>query len=95
MATITVPDATFDRLTQQAAARGLTVEQLVLPVLDQIAPADHPPPEGSLPLTGAAWWAELEAWKRDAAARSAMYPPGFRLDDSRDAIYRDRLDAQL
>ena len=48
-----------------------------------------------LPLTGEAWYAELEAWKRDAESRAGRYPPGFVLDDSREAIYREREDAQL
>jgi hypothetical protein len=153
MATITIPDSTFDRLTRQAAAIGITVEQLVLPVLDQIAPPgptpeerrrafeewrkrveeragmyppgfqvddsreaiykeredaqlapprpvgtvgpEPSPPEPPLPLTGAAWRAELEAWRRDAEALSGRYPPGFVLDDSRETIYREREDAQM
>jgi hypothetical protein len=52
-------------------------------------------PEPPLPLTGDAWHAELEAWKRDAEGRAGRYPSGFVLDDSREILYREREDAQL
>ncbi len=89
MATLDIPDDTFARLSRQAAAIGISVEQLVLPLLAQAVP---PTAE---PLTGDAWAAELDAWKRAAAGRADRYPPGFVLDDSRDGFYRDRLDGQV
>jgi hypothetical protein len=64
-------------------------------VLDRLAESGISTPEASPPLTGDAWRAELEAWKRDAAGRAERDPPGFVLDDSREAIYREREDAQM
>ncbi|WP_088256834.1 hypothetical protein [Fimbriiglobus ruber] len=87
---VTVPDDTFARLSAAAAARNLTVDEFVRPLLETVVP-----PTESLPLTGEAWRAELAGWKQDAANRSDRYPPRFQLDDSRDTIYREREDAQL
>ena len=63
------------------------------PALDRLAETGTAAPE--MPMTGEAWRAELAAWKRDAQNRAGRYPPGFVLDDSREAIYREREDAQL
>jgi hypothetical protein len=57
--------------------------------------AGVPVPEPSPPLTGDAWLAELEAWKRDAESRAGRYPAGFVLDDSPETLYCEREDAQL
>ena len=65
------------------------------PALDQLAETGALPPEPSEPLTGDAWQAELDAWRRDAASRAGRYPQGFVLDDSRETMYREREDAQL
>ncbi len=60
------------------------------PTLDLLAQADT-----TEPLTGDAWQAELNAWKRDAKSRAGRYPTDFALDDSRESLYREREDAQL
>ena len=95
MPQITVPEETFRRLSARAAALNVSVDDLVQPALHRLAEtgaaATGPPP----PLAGDAWWAELEAWKRDAESRADRYPPGFILDDSRETIYREREDDQL
>jgi hypothetical protein len=146
MPQLTIPEDTFRRLSERAAALKISVEELVKPALDRlletdtvsvevprhftvvgeplrilVVPATDPPtiveepPEWSnlsnartavrasetrsveepQPLTGDAWRAELEAWKRDAESRVGRYPPGFVLDDSRETVYREREDAQL
>ena len=87
---VTISEETFQRLAAKAAALNVSVDDLVQPTLDRLAETD-----GELPLTGAAWLAELRAWKRDAERRSSRYPPDFLLDDSREIIYREREDAQL
>jgi hypothetical protein len=92
---VTVPEDTFRRLAERAAALNISVDDLVKPALDRLAEAGPPTAEPPLPLTGDAWRAELEAWKRDAESRAGRYPPGFVLDDSRETIYREREDAQL
>jgi hypothetical protein len=95
MPQVTVPEETFRRLAERAAALHVSVEDLVRPVLERLAETGPAPAELPLPLTGDAWRAELEAWKRDAKSRAGRYPPGFVLDDSRETMYREREDAQL
>jgi len=92
---LTVTEDTFRRLAARAAALNISVDDLVQPALDRLAETGTSPPEPPLPLTGDAWHAELNAWKRDAESRTGRYPPGFVLDDSRETIYREREDAQL
>jgi hypothetical protein len=92
---ITVPEETFQRLSARAAALAISVEDLVQPVLERIAESGTSSLQPTVPLTGDAWRAELEAWKRDAESRADRYPPGFVLDDSRETSYREREDAQL
>lgn len=92
---LTIPEDTFQRLAARAAALNISVEDLIKPALDQLVENGAPSSEPPLPLTGDAWFAELDAWKRDAESRSGRYSPEFVLDDSRETIYRDREDAQL
>jgi hypothetical protein len=93
---VTVPEDTFQRLSARAAALNISVDDFVKPALDRLAESDASAPEQTpLPLTGDAWRAELEAWKRDAESRADRYPPGFVLDDSRETLYREREDTQL
>ena len=92
---LTVTEDTFRRLAARAAALNISVDDLVQPALDRLAETGTSTPELPLPLTGDAWHAELNAWKRDAESRAGRYPPGFVLDDSRETIYREREDAQL
>jgi hypothetical protein len=95
MPNLDVPEDTFRRLSERAAALNISVDELVKPALDRLADSGTSASESSLPLAGDAWRAELDAWKQDALSRAARYPVGFVLDDSRDAIYREREDAQL
>src|SRR5208283_622620 len=92
---LTVPEDIFRRLAARAAALNISVDDLVQPALDRLADTATTAPVSQLPLTGDAWHAELNAWKRDAESRAGRYPPGFVLDDSRETIYREREDAQL
>jgi hypothetical protein len=92
---LTVPEDTFQRLAAKAAALNISVDDLVKPALEQLAENDNSATQPSLPLTGDAWHAELDAWKRDAESRVGRYPRNFVLDDSRETIYREREDAQL
>ena len=81
MALLNIPDETYAELSAQAAARQLSVEQYVLPLLAQAKP------EPQLPLAGAAWDAAIEELEREARSRADRYPPGFRVDDSRETMY--------
>jgi hypothetical protein len=95
MPNVSVPEDTFRRLSERAAALNISVDELVMPALDRLAEAGTSSPKSLLPLTGDAWRTELEAWKRDAEIRAERYPPGFVLNDSRESIYGEREDTQL
>ncbi len=95
MPNITVPEDTFRQLSERAAALNISVDDLVKPFLKQLAEIGMSSPKALPPLSGDAWRAEIEAWKRDAESRAGRYPPGFVLDDRRETIYADREDAQL
>ena len=82
---VTLPEDTFQRLAAKAAALNISVDEFVQPTLDQLAKSDT-----ELPLTGDAWQAELDNWKRDAQSRTGRYPTSFVLDDSRETVYRER-----
>jgi len=86
MPTITVPDDTYSKLTTRAATIGITVEQLVLPVLEQIAPPTPTPEERQR---------ALDTWQRLVQGRANRYPPGFQVETDRETLYREREDAQL
>lgn len=91
MASITIPDETYRRLSRRASALKITVDELVQPALDQLANVEN---HADAPLQGDAWRAEAEALEQEAIDRSHRYPPGFVVDDRRETIYRERLDAQ-
>jgi hypothetical protein len=96
MPSVNVPEETFRRLAERAAALNVTVEELVRPALEGLARNGVGTPKvPQPPLTGEAWKRELEAWKRDAESRADRYPPGHVLDDSRETIYGEREDSQL
>jgi hypothetical protein len=96
MPQLSIPEETFQRLTARAAALNISVDDLVQPALDRLADETGTPAlEPTLPLTGDAWRAAMDAWRRDAEALAGRYPPGFVVDDSRETIYREREDAQL
>jgi hypothetical protein len=96
MPQLTIPDDTFPRLAARAAALNISVDDLVQPALERLADETGSPAlEPSLPLTGDAWRAEFDAWRRAAEALAARYLPGFVLDVSRETLSREREDAQL
>ncbi len=45
-------------------------------------------------LSGEAWQRHFDAWMKRVEARADRYPPGFMLDDSYEAIYGERENAQ-
>ena len=81
MPQFTIPEETFSRLAERAAALNLTVEQLVLPVLDQVAPRTPSADERKR---------AFEELTRFIRSRADRYPPGHVLDDSRESIYEGR-----
>jgi antitoxin (DNA-binding transcriptional repressor) of toxin-antitoxin stability system len=52
------------------------------------------PPVPTEPLTADQWQKEFDPWMKEVEARADRYPPGFVLDDSYEAIYGERENAQ-
>jgi hypothetical protein len=88
---LNVSEKTFRLLAAKAASLQISVEELVQPALDRLAEGS---PSAAEQLTGDNWQAELDAWKHDVQNRAGRYPSGFIFDDSREAAYREREDAQ-
>ena len=87
MPTITIPDDTYELLTRKAAAAGVSPGEFI--ALTFSADAHSPAPPTQV-LQGEAWRKAFDEWMREVAARAPMYPPGFELDVSREAMYEDR-----
>jgi hypothetical protein len=87
MPDISIPDETFRRLSERAAALKISVSDLIMPTLESLGAPARTSDEPTSPLTGDAWRAKFEAMKRAAESRAGRYPPGFVLDDSREAMY--------
>ena len=82
MATVTIPDSTYDRLKEAAAAMQMPLDKF----LDRVAAngAGSPAGDRHVAQTGTTQWTEaFNAWVASHPAR------GFVADDSRDAIYGD------
>jgi hypothetical protein len=84
MPTVTIPEPTFQRLTERAAALNMTVDELVAPILNDLAAA------GTSSTASGDWQRNFDAWMKEVAGRAGRYPPGFELDDSRESIYEGR-----
>jgi hypothetical protein len=48
------------------------------------------PPAGPSSLPTQEWVRQFDAWMQEVKARAHRYPPGFVVDDSREAIYEGR-----
>lgn len=91
MPTLTVSDETYQRITVCANARSLSVDQY----LDALSAVDSVTPPPTQPLTGDAWREVMREMEERARERASRYPEGFRVDDSREAMYEGRLAAQM
>jgi hypothetical protein len=58
-------------------------------------PAVPPNPLHTLPMPADQWLAGFEAWAKELQDLAHLWPPGHVVDDSREAIYGEREDAQL
>lgn len=88
MATVTIPDAVYRRLESRASSLSISVEDLLPTIIEQaISPL-------SRPLTGDDWLREFDQWNREIQSRSHRYPEGYTINDDRESIYGERLDAQ-
>jgi antitoxin (DNA-binding transcriptional repressor) of toxin-antitoxin stability system len=52
------------------------------------------PAESGQVLSGEEWQRKFAAWMKRVESRADRYPPGFAVDDSYDAIYGERENAQ-
>lgn len=92
MPVLNLPEQTFRWLVEQAAARNVSVEEVVVSAVAQLPAADAPAPDGSTPEERLR---AFERLTRRIEGRADRYPPGHTLDDSREGIYAERENAQL
>lgn len=82
MPQLTIPDHIYEILRGRAAALKMTVEQLVIPILDhaaaQGADAEVKPLDRSEAFAN---------WMAEVRSRADRYPDGFVLDDRRETMY--------
>jgi hypothetical protein len=93
MPDISIPDDLFRRLSDQAKALNRSVDAYVLPTLQHLADYGQPLSEWK-PPTEEEWRRVWEEWDREIMARASRYPPGFQVDDSREAMYFGRDEAE-
>jgi hypothetical protein len=93
MPTLNIPEDTYARLAARAKKGNVSVEDLVRSSLAELAQSGsaHLPPET---LSYDEWKRRFDAWQQLVRSRAGRYPPGFRVDDSRESIYGEREDAQ-
>jgi hypothetical protein len=90
MPTLSIPKDIFERLVNRAATLHVSVEQLVLSLLNAAAPEIGE--QGTRPAAPSSyneWKANFDAWMANVQTRFNRYPPGFVLDDSRERMYED------
>lgn len=92
MHSISLTDDTYQALVDQAAARHVDVEEIVRQGVELLS---HQMPGESAEPTKEQRLQALDRLAHRADERADLYPPGFRVDDSREAMYEDRLRAQL
>jgi antitoxin component of RelBE/YafQ-DinJ toxin-antitoxin module len=94
MPNVIISDETFQRIAERAAALNVPVNALIESAVHYVAKYGSLPSEPPSPLTGDAWVAAMDEAEREARSRAGRYPAGFVVDDSRETIYGERLDAQ-
>jgi hypothetical protein len=87
MPVLNLPEQTFQWLVEQAAARNVSVEEVVVSAVAQLPAAETSTPEERLRA--------FERLTRRIESRADRYPPGHTIDDSRESIYAERENAQL
>ena len=86
MATITITEKMYEQLAQQASSRNLSVEELLEPILDEIAQRRVDDPSLAT-MSFEEWKTRYDEWQAMVKQRKGEYPAGFRVDVSRDSIY--------
>jgi hypothetical protein len=94
MPTVSVSETTFKRLAEKAAARNLTVDAMLAPILQRLAGDE--PINGDLLLPSSRERQQaFKEWTMLVESRADRYPPGHVLDDDRESIYGEREMGQL
>lgn len=95
MPTITISDDAYAALTRKAAAVGVSPDEFIALTLNGEGTLPPPPGVSAVQvLEGEAWWKAFEELQREVQSRAHLYPPGFQLDVSREAIYPDSEDGR-
>jgi hypothetical protein len=89
--TITIPDATYAALSRKAAAVGVSPSEFIALTLG----ADPAPPTPLPSPDEAARQKAFEEMTAFVQSLAHLFPPGHETDVSREAMYREREDAQL
>ena len=84
MHSVMIPDEIYERLVQKAALMNLTVDQLIPSLLGM---QDESMAQASARLSREEWQRRFNDWMAQIDARAPIYPSGFKLDDSREAMY--------
>ncbi len=87
MSHLSVPEHILKRLAEKAAALNISGEELVVPMLHQLAENGTTPQTEESPE---AWQRRFTVWMREVQSRADRYPPEFVLDDSLERIYARR-----
>ena len=87
MPSVSIPDELYHRIALRAAALNVSVEQLIAPLLDEAAEGG-PPPCAKSNVSMETWNTTFDSWMAEVQKRAPRYPPGFRLDDSRESFYQ-------
>ncbi len=100
MPSISIPEDAYQALVAQAAARNIAVEELLRRAVDalprpsepsvQESPTNGHPSDMTGDLPYAEWKQVFDGLLARAKSRADRYPPGFRLNDSRETIYEGR-----
>ena len=97
MPSISIPEDAYQTIVAQATARNIAVEEVLRRAVEALprhaeasgtessADGHHTDMIEDLPYAG--WKQVFDALLARAQSRADRYPPGFRLDDSREAMY--------
>lgn len=90
VATMTIPDETYQKLQEEATRSFLEVAELVSRLIEKKPETKELSPKPTVAQRKRI----LDDIRREADSRAHMYPPGFQVDCDRDSIYRETEDAR-
>ncbi len=94
MPTIDIPSDIFERIRRRAEVLGTSVESLVVPALENVARDPEADGLEAKPIcepSTVAWRAQFDQLLDQIRSRAEgyHYPPGFKVDVSRESMYED------